>query len=128
VTNSLGSVNRHRTTVPGFAQSLLGERPAARLESGKRNRVLGGRNQEREREAANCDESAEVEQRHPTQAAEVDVRIVAHGDSANCQQDSKFGGTDAAKRHLEHASDGRRQKDFAGDKQIRDEQRQRDNR
>jgi len=113
VTNFLGFVNRHRTTVPGLAQSLGRNRRPARLQSRQRDRVLRRRNQECEHQAADRDESAEVEQRHSPERAKTDLRIVAQCDGSDCQQNPQFRGADTAKRHLEHASDGRREEHFA---------------
>jgi hypothetical protein len=53
--------------------------------------------------------------------AEIDVRIVAQCDGSDRQQNPQFCGADATKRHAEYTSDGRREKDFAGHKQIRHE-------
>ena len=114
--------------MPGFAQSLGRSRRLARLESCQRHRVLRRRYQEYEHQAANRDESAEVEQRHSTEKAKTDVRIVAQCDGSDCQQNSQFAGADSAERHLEHASDRCREEHLARDKQIRHEQRERDDR
>ena len=114
--------------MPGFAQSLRRSRRLARLQSCQRHRVLRCRYQEYEHQAANRDESAEVEQRHSTEKAKTDVRIVAQCDGSDCQQNSQFGRTDSAERHLEHASDRCREEHLARDKQIRHEQRERDDR
>ena len=114
--------------MPGFAQSLGRSRRLARLESCQRHRVLRRRYQEYEHQAANRDESAEVEQRHSTEKAKTDVRIVAQCDGSDCQQNTQFGGTDSAERHLEHASDRCREEHLARDKQIRHEQRERNDR
>ena len=128
MTNSLGFVNRHRTTVPGFAQSLRAAWWPARLESCKRDRILRGRNQECERQATDRDEPPEVEQRHSTKETEADVRIVPQRDGPDCQQNPELGWTDAAERHPEYTSDRRREEHLAGHEQIGHEQRQRDDR
>jgi len=128
VTNSLESVNRHRTTVSGFAQSLRRNRQLARLQPCQRDRVPRRRNQEYEHQAPDRDESAEVEQRHSTEKAKTDLRIVAQCDGSDGQQNSQFGRTDSAERHLEHAFDRCRQEHLARDEQIRHEQRERDDR
>jgi hypothetical protein len=111
--------------VPGFAQSLRRNRRLARLQPCQRDRVLRHRNQEYEQQATDRDESAEVEQWHSTEQAKTDGGIVAQRDRSDCQQNSQLGRTESAERHLEHASDCCRKEHLARDKQIRHEQRER---